>query len=86
MRGRTDNIDFTHRTHVRLHVLLYTSYPCCGQRSVIRALERIPREMYERTCARCGQQWDIERRTVREQGSGRVDVLEWTPARRISGR
>lgn len=68
-----------------LTIRLRTRYPCCNGRCIINATRHVPREQYTRTCPRCGQLWEVERRTAREDrgelAAGlvrRTDIIEWT--------
>lgn len=61
-------------------MIIKTRFPCCQGAARIQALESVPREQYRRKCARCGQAWDIERRTVKESEKGRIDILDWEKA------
>lgn len=71
-----EEIDFQHRAHHPLWVLLQTRHPCCNTRATFRALKEIPREVYARICPRCGRKWTVERRTAAEGTAKRIDVLE----------
>lgn len=56
---------------------LFTTYPCCGRASRLRALEMVPREKYDRACRRCEILWAVTRTIVAAKGGVRVDMLVW---------
>lgn len=63
--------------------LLHTTFPCCGGKSRFTAVEAVPKEAYDRTCRRCGQEWTVRRTTLptsdfaRQLGT-RFDSLVWS--------
>lgn len=57
---------------------LHTKSPCCNGRMKFQYIPEAPREVYDRTCSRCGQHWEIERRPARVTEGVRFDILEWT--------
>jgi ssDNA-binding Zn-finger/Zn-ribbon topoisomerase 1 len=77
MDAARQNIGCCERTHMRLWVLLNTRFPCCRGRAIFRAIEQVPREIYQRKCPQCGQKWGIERRTTKENNQMRIDMLDW---------
>jgi len=72
-----EEIGGLNRTHMPLWVLLNTRFPCCNGRAIFRAIEQVPREIYRRKCSQCGQKWEIERRTTKENEQMRIDMLDW---------
>lgn len=63
---------------------LATRFPCCGEGCRLRYVKEVPRETYERRCSRCGQKWDVERRTAKEGVGARLDIVNWTPEGALS--
>lgn len=61
-----------------MFVTLATKFPCCGAKCRIRATNDVPREVYDRTCKRCGITWEVERKTLRQGKEKRIDSLVWT--------
>lgn len=56
---------------------LGTTYPCCGKVARFRAIDRIPRERYERICHGCGTRWTVTRTFLADRDGVRLDKLEW---------
>lgn len=57
---------------------LATSTPCCTAPVRLKVVNDVPREVYDRQCAKCGQKWQVERRRARSTYTALVDILDWT--------
>lgn len=60
-----------------LRLTLNTTYPCCGKVARFRAIDRVPRERYERVCHACETRWEVTRSSLGERDGVRLDKLEW---------
>lgn len=56
---------------------LNTTYPCCGKVARIRAIDRVPRERYARTCVACDTRYEVTRALLGERDGVRLDTLTW---------
>jgi transcription initiation factor IIE alpha subunit len=54
-------------------------YPCCKSEARFPFYEAVKTELYERTCPKCGKEWDVRRSEVVTIGSdgSRVDRFDW---------
>lgn len=60
-------------------------YPCCSGPCRFRTTNHIPKETYDRTCAKCGTKWTVIRTTAQMgieaaeplRRLDRIDVLRW---------
>jgi len=60
-----------------LALTLGTTYPCCGKVARFRAIDRIPRERYQRDCVACDTRYAVTRTHLGERDGVRLDTLDW---------
>lgn len=55
------------------------AYPCCKGESRFPFYEAVKTELYERTCPKCGKEWDVRRTefAVLDKDGSRIDQLDW---------
>jgi hypothetical protein len=59
---------------------LGTTYPCCGKVARFRAVDRVPRERYERVCLACDTRWTVTHTYHGDRDGVRLDLLDWADA------
>ncbi len=61
-------------------VRIRAEYPCCQRPAYLKAIESIPKEVYERLCRFCDIGWTVTRETLVENETGavkRIDRVTW---------